>query len=183
MRWGFFSRWYICQFQLRPVSPGWPRALAIFCLRWHIPRGGDSWAVKSPAEGTKKVANAPSSIDTFHFSSIAQSSSPILSLLSLGQGFAKSYSLTLLCKGFQSHQNVNFTAFTGKPVNKAVLFRSTSCWVVVFDLKTTRTPCCCWEWRSCFCKKKGKISTIRNKDRLEYIFFLGDNRSSATRGR
>lgn len=106
------------------------------------------------------------------FSSIAQSSSPILSLLSLGQGFAKSYSLTLLCKGFQSHQNVNFTAFTGKPVNKAVLFRSTSCWVVVFDLKTTRTPCCCWEWRSCFCKKKGKMSTIRNKDRLEYIFFL-----------
>ena len=36
-----------------------PRALAFFCLRWQIPRGGDSWAVKSPGVGTKKEGKCP----------------------------------------------------------------------------------------------------------------------------
>ena len=42
----------------RPAPPlrAYPRALAFFCLRWQIPRGGDSWAVKT---GTKKEGKCP----------------------------------------------------------------------------------------------------------------------------
>ena len=36
-----------------------PRALAFFCLGWQIPRGGDSWVVKSPGVGTKKEGKCP----------------------------------------------------------------------------------------------------------------------------
>ena len=37
-----------------------PRALAFFfCLRWQIPGGGDSWAVKFPELGTKKEGKCP----------------------------------------------------------------------------------------------------------------------------
>ena len=106
------------------------------------------------------------------FSLIAQSSSPILSLLSVGQGFAKSYSLTLLCKGFQSHQNVNFTAFTGNPVNKAVLFRSTSCWVLSSTWKQRVRLAVVGSGEVVSARKKERWVPLETKTGWNIFFFL-----------
>ena len=70
----------------RPAPPlrAYPRALAFFCLRWQIPGGGDSWAVKSPGprgwdEKGGQMRRPPSTLQ--HFSLIAQSNSAFLGIL------------------------------------------------------------------------------------------------------
>ena len=62
----FFLLLCISQFQQRPAPPPprlpWaePPGINIFvCLGWQIPRGGDSWAVKSPRVGTRKEGKCP----------------------------------------------------------------------------------------------------------------------------
>ena len=52
---------------LRPPAGPDPWLISIFCLGWQILGSGDSCAVKYPEVGTKKRANAPSSINTATF--------------------------------------------------------------------------------------------------------------------
>ena len=84
-RFRFHLAWFVMHQSIPPVPsplPGWPRALAFFCLGRRILGGGDSWAVKSPGMGTEKRGQMPRPPSTLqHFLLLAQSISAILAEL------------------------------------------------------------------------------------------------------